>query len=120
MKKVLNVGGGPTRDLPIFYKGWTQVLLDIDPQVKPDVVCDAKQMGKLPRGAYDAVYCSHNLEHFYRHEVPNVLAGFQHVLKADGFAHIMVPDMNAVFEALKDRDINDTWYRSDCRADLIP
>jgi SAM-dependent methyltransferase len=112
--RVLNVGGGTSRDLPPHYKGWEQVLLDIDPNVKPDVVCDAKEMRKLPPAKYDAVFCSHNLEHFYRHEVPAVLAGFLHVLKPDGFVQIAVPDMMELFErVVRDcRDIDETWYSS--------
>ncbi len=111
--RVLNVGGGGSRDLPVHFKGWDQDLLDIDPSVKPDIVCDAKLMTKLPRNKYDAVFCSHNLEHFYKHEVPAVLAGFQHVLKPPGFAQIAVPDMPSLFEALaRGRDIDDIWYVS--------
>jgi hypothetical protein len=111
---VLNVGGGTSRALPVTYKGWEQVLLDIDPAVLPDVVCDAKEMRKLPPAKYDAVFCSHNLEHFYKHEVPAVLHGFRHVLKADGFAQIAVPDMMELVERMvKDcRDLDETWYVS--------
>lgn len=113
MKRVLNVGGGPSRQLPSLYAGWTQVLLDIDPAVKPDVCCDAKQLRTMKGGQYDAVYCSHNLEHFYRHDVPIVLAGMRHVLKSDGFIHIAVPDVLALMKAVVDgrRDIMDAWYQ---------
>lgn len=113
--KVLNVGGGPSRQLPPLYEGWDQHLLDIDPNVNPDVCCDAKQMTKHVKPAtYDAVFCSHNLEHFYKHEVPTVLNGFLHVLKPRGFVQIAVPNMMAVFEALVHgaKDIDDTWYKA--------
>lgn len=112
--RVLNVGGGASRALPAQYTGWTQDLLDIDPNVQPDIVCDAKLMHTLPAKKYDAVFCSHNLEHFYQHEVPQVLSGFQHVLTATGFAHISVPDTAALFEAIASghRDISDIWYVS--------
>jgi len=111
---VLNVGGGANRGLPRQYEGWEQVLLDIDPAVQPDVVCDAKEMRRLPAAKYDAIYCSHSLEHFYTHEVPQVLAGFLHVLKPTGFAHIEVPDMSQVFRAIVqgNRDIGDIFYQS--------
>jgi hypothetical protein len=108
--KLLNVGGGAGRDVPKHYAGWEQDLLDIDPEVKPDIVCDAKELTTLARSRYHAVYCSHNLEHFYRHEVPVVLAGFVHVLRPEGFAQIAVPDIGALFEAVRGKDINDTWY----------
>lgn len=114
VKKVLNVGGGASRDVPLIFKGWDQDVLDIDPMVQPDIVCDAKDMRKLRGQTYDAVYCSHNLEHFYRHEVPTVLQGFVHVLKADGFTYIVVPDIKSVLEALVrgNHDITDTAYIS--------
>ena len=115
MRKVLNVGGN-TKDiaLPENYRGWENVLLDIDPRGKPDVLCDARELAKLEGATYDAVYCSHNLEHYYRHDVPKVLAGFRHVLKDEGFAHIRVPDMGEVMKQVvqKSMDIDDVLYQS--------
>lgn len=111
--RVLNVGGGPSRVLPERYSGWSQDLLDIDPAVKPDVCCDAKQMSVLDPQIYDAVYCSHNLEHFHQHEVPVVLAGFMHVLKPGGSVDISVPNVMDAFKQMLGRslDINDVYYR---------
>lgn len=110
--RVLNIGGGPTRELPIIYRGWEQVLLDIDPDVRPDIVCDAKNLRTLPARKYDAAYSSHMLEHFHKHEVPAVLAGMNHVLKRDGFVHLNVPDIGEVVRLMAEgnRDINDVWY----------
>jgi hypothetical protein len=115
MRKVLNVGGNSKSiPLPPVYRGWENVLLDIDPRGNPDVLCDARELERLPGAEYDAVYCSHNLEHYYRHEVPKVLAGFRHVLKAQGFAHIRVPDMEDVMRQVvsKGLDIDDLLYQS--------
>jgi hypothetical protein len=111
---VLNVGGGTSRDLPKDYKGWDQHILDIDASVAPDVLCDAKDMRKLKAGQYDSIFCSHNLEHFHKHEVPTVLAGFTHVLKPNGYAHIVVPDLQQLFDAITkgNHDIDDIWYRA--------
>lgn len=115
MRKVLNVGGN-SKDIPLppNYQGWENVLLDIDPRGKPDVVCDARELTRLAGGVYDAVYCSHNLEHYYRHDVPKVLAGFRHVLKDEGFTHIRVPDMGEVMRQAvqKSLDIDDVLYQS--------
>lgn len=112
--KVLNVGGGASRDLPERYKGWDLDVLDIDPAVNPDICLDAKLMSTLEAAGYDAVLCSHNLEHFYKHEVPVVLAGFLHVLKDGGFAEIVVPNLTKLFAAMQGRslDIGDVWYRT--------
>jgi SAM-dependent methyltransferase len=115
MRKVLNVGGASKEiPLPPQYAGWENVLLDIDPRASPDVLCDARELAKLPAGNYDAVYCSHNLEHYYRHDVPKVLAGFSHVLKPGGFVHVVVPDIGEVmrFAIEKGKDIDDVIFIS--------
>jgi hypothetical protein len=115
MKKLLNVGGNSKLiPLPPQYAGWQHVLLDIDPKGEPDVVCDARTLTDLPGAGYDAVYCSHNLEHYYRHDVPKVLEGFLHVLKDGGFAHIRVPDMAQVMRAAVqgNLDVTDILYQS--------
>jgi hypothetical protein len=46
--------------------------------------------------------------------VPKVLAGFMHVLKPDGFAHIRVPDMEEVMRQAVERklDLEDVLYDS--------
>lgn len=113
MRKVLNVGGNDRSiPLPRQYSGWKHVLLDIDPRGAPDLVCDARQLRTLPGGEYDAVYCSHNLEHYYRHEVGAVLSGFRHMLKDGGFAHIIVPDLSEVMSTMvkEGLDIADVLY----------
>ena len=114
-RKVLNVGGNSKEiPLPPEYAGFDHWLLDIDPKGAPDIVCDARELATLEGGAFDAVYCSHNLEHYYRHDVPRVLAGFLHMLKDGGFAHIRVPDINEVMRLTIERglDIDDVLYTS--------
>lgn len=71
-------------------------------------------MTSLGAASFDAVYCSHNLEHYFGHEVASVLAGFLHVLKDGGFAHIRVPDMQEVMRQAHERglDIEDVLYQS--------
>jgi SAM-dependent methyltransferase len=115
VSKVLNVGGS-SKDiqLPDIYSGWDHVLLDIDPKGKPDLVCDARNLVTLPAGEYDAIYCSHNLEHYYHHDVEKVLKGFLHLLKQDGFVYILVPDIKDLMEVVvaKNLDIDDVIYTS--------
>jgi len=116
VKKLLNVGGNNKEiALPPQYAAFEQLLLDIDPAGSPDIVCDARKLTSLPGGQFDAVYCAHNLEHYYRHDVPTVLAGFLHVLKDGGFAHIRVPDIAEVMRLSVERglDIEDVLYESE-------
>ena len=115
LKKVLNVGGHDRQiPLPPEYAEFEHLLLDIDPSGSPDIVCDARQLATLEAGQFDAVYCSHNLEHYYYHDVPKVLAGFLHILKSDGFAQVRVPDIGEVMRATVERglDIEDVLYQS--------
>lgn len=114
-RKVLNVGGN-SKQIPIpgYYDGWEHLLLDIDPRGNPDIVCDARLLTELPPAQFNAIYCSHNLEHYFRHDVAKVLAGFHHVLRDDGFIDIRVPDMGELIRlvAEKEIDIDDFLYDS--------
>lgn len=115
VKRVLNVGGNNKAiPLPPHYAGYEHLLLDIDPKGSPDIVCDARELASLEAGQFDAVYCSHNLEHYYRHDVQRVLAGFLHVLKEGCFAQIRVPDIAEVMRLTLERglDIDDILYQS--------
>ena len=115
MKRVLNVGGGSKSiPLPSEYGGFAHVLLDIDPQGAPDIVLDGRRLGELAPGQFDAIYCSHNLEHYFRHDVPKVLAGFFHVLKPGGFAQIRVPDLIELMRRVVQGkiDLEETLYVS--------
>lgn len=112
---VLNVGGGSKQiPIPAHYKGWRHLLLDVDARGGPDIVCDARELTTLPAAQFDAVYCSHNLEHYYRHDARRVLAGFLHVLKPDGFAEIRVPDLKSVMDRVVEAkmDLEDVLYVS--------
>lgn len=114
-KSVLNVGGNNKNiPLPPQYAGFNHVLLDIDPQGFPDIICDARQLSDLKESQFDAIYCSHNLEHYYRHEVGLVLDGFLHLLKYGGFAQIRVPDIAEVMRIAVEGnlDIEDVIYQS--------
>ena len=115
-RNVLDVGGGPREyALPPHYADWRRLMLDVDANAKPDVLLDARSLATLPAAQFDAVYCSHNLEHYHEHEVAKVLAGFAHVLKApDGFVEIRVPDLHAVAQAMvaQGRDLGDALYVS--------
>jgi len=115
MKKVLNVGGNNKEiPLPHEYAEFEHLLLDIDPRGLPDIVCDARELSTLEAEQFEAVYCSHNLEHYYRHDVSRVLSGFLHVLKEGGFVHLRVPDMEEVMRMSVEQklDIDDTLYQS--------
>ena len=115
-KLVLNVGGNSRDiDIPEHFREWEQLLLDIAPGEDVDLVCDARLIATtLPAGSYDAVYCSHNLEHYFRHDVDKVLKGFLHALTDGGFAEIRVPDIGGLIQLLAENklDIESPIYKS--------
>ncbi|MEY4768865.1 MAG: hypothetical protein RL637_1504, partial [Pseudomonadota bacterium] len=114
-KKVLNVGGNnKTIPIPTYYNGWTHHLLDIDPKGNPDIVCDVRNLSQITAAEYDSVYCSHNLEHYYSHDVFKVVSGFHHILKPEGFVHARVPDILALMQKVvaENLDIEDVLYQS--------
>lgn len=121
-KRFLNVGGN-RKDIPVpvYFDDWEHILLDIDPAGNPDIVCDARELQTLESAQFHAVYCSHNLEHYYHHEVPKVLRGFRHVLKPSGFAMISVPDLEDVMHTMVNRklDLDDVLYKTDIGVPIL-
>lgn len=107
LPRVLNVGGG-SREIGLtpHYDAWERHWLDIDAKAKPDVLCDARELTTQPAAAYEAVYCSHNLEHYHHHEVQRVLRGILHVIKDDGFAHFRVPNIEQLLRMWHERKLD--------------
>jgi SAM-dependent methyltransferase len=93
-RTLLVVGSGTTPLSEWEAQGYTIVRLDIDPEMKPDIVGSMTDMGDI--GPFDVVLCSHSLEHVYPHEVPVALAEFYRVLKPGGRAVVLVPDLEDV------------------------
>jgi len=103
--RVLHAGCGNEHLPPEYGFGkCDEVRLDIDPTMNPDIVASIVDLGDV--GEFDAVYCSHALEHLYPHQVPQALAEFRRVLKPGGYALIFVPDLEDV------RPTEDVLYES--------
>lgn len=92
MPRVLAVGCGSE---PLdWWAGFEVVRLDVDPRTTPDIVASMVALGDI--GPFEAVYCSHALEHLYPHEVPRALSEFYRVLAPMGVAVIVVPNLDGV------------------------
>jgi SAM-dependent methyltransferase len=97
----------------INQQDWDEVRLDIDPGVKPDVVGSIAELrASFAPQSFDAVWSSHVLEHLYAHEVYPALRQFIEVLKPDGFALIMSPDLEAVADHILKHGIASVAYDS--------
>lgn len=100
-RTVLHVGCGAPNPLklPSDYfpsRLWTELRLDIDPDVMPDIVASITDMTAVADASVDAVWSSHNLEHLRPHEVPVALAEFRRVLRPGGFVLLTLPDLQQV------------------------
>ena len=116
MKSFLHVGCGPKRK-DRTTKGfntpdWTEIRLDIDPSVSPDVIGTMTDMSAVASESVDAIYSSHNIEHLYPHEVPLALTEFLRVLKPDGFFVVTCPDLQSVCALIADDKLTDAAYSS--------
>jgi SAM-dependent methyltransferase len=115
-KRVLNAGSGPhdSQRLHSAFRNseWAEVRYDIDKLVKPDVVGSIIALRAFGDATFDAIWCSHNLEHLHTHEVPMALREFRRVLKPDGFALICTPDLEAIAELVVNGRAEDVAYMS--------
>lgn len=116
MPVLLHVGCGPKRrdrTTRGFAAGeWTEIRLDINPDVKPDVIGTITDMGVVGSGSVDAIFSSHNLEHLYPHEVPMALSDFRRVLSDDGFVVLTCPDLQSICELVASDKLTEPAYQS--------
>lgn len=100
MTDFLHVGCGPkhkAQTTPGFAtEAWREVRLDINADVKPDIIGTMTDMSAVADASMDGLFSSHNIEHLYPFEVPTALAEFKRVLKPEGFAVITCPDLQSV------------------------
>jgi SAM-dependent methyltransferase len=90
----------------------TEIRLDIDPAVQPDITASITDMHPIESESMDALYSSHNIEHLYPHEVELALREFRRVLKTDGYALITCPDIQIVARHIAEGRLEDTLYTS--------
>ena len=114
MKNFLHIGCGP-KHKDQTTRGfntpeWTELCLDIDQSVTPDIVGTMTDMSAVADASVDAIFSSHNIEHLYPHEVPVALAEFKRVLKSGGFAVITCPDLQSVCALVAADKLTDPAY----------
>ena len=114
---LLNVGCGPVGDvdrIPAFFRSgdWSEVRLDIDPTVEPDIVASITDLSCILPESVDAIWSSHNLEHLYDHQVSQALREFLRILKPEGFLYLKVPDLHAIAEIIVSGGLDTVAYES--------
>jgi ubiquinone/menaquinone biosynthesis C-methylase UbiE len=122
MKTFLNVGCGPIRSKIKGFDNsdWKEIRLDIDSNVKPDIVGSSTDMSLVKTGSVDAVYSSYNLDHIYPHEVSIALKEFHRVLNNEGIVFIRCPDLQTVCEAVANDKLLEPLYESEEGEPIYP
>jgi SAM-dependent methyltransferase len=110
----LNAGCGSSGSsrLPPVFHNWDQIRVDIDPGLKPDLVANIVDLSAIPDASIDAIWCSHCIEHLFAHQVPMALAEFRRVLRGDGFACLIVPDLQEISHWIANDRLHETIYES--------
>lgn len=116
MKTLLHVGCGPAKKAQTTNgfntPAWSELRLDINPNVQPDIIGTMTDMSGVESASVDAIFSSHNIEHLYPHEVPVALKEFVRVLKSDGFLVITCPDLKSVAKLVVEDKLFDVAYMS--------
>tara|TARA_B110000008_G_scaffold277509_1_gene318946 strand:- start:245 stop:841 length:597 start_codon:yes stop_codon:yes gene_type:complete len=115
MKNLLNVGCGHSNISQIRgfdSEIWNEIRLDIDSNVKPDIIGSLTDMSKVETGSVDAIYSAYNLDHIYAHEVPIALKEFYRVLNYDGIAFVRCPDLQTICDLIAQDKLLEPLYES--------
>ena len=115
MKTLLHVGCGPQdkSDLKGFNSDdWSEIRLDIDKDVNPDIVGTLTDLSLVETASIDAVYSAFNIDHIYPHEVPVAFNEFYRVLNSDGIVVLRCPDIQKVCEVIAQDKLLEPLYES--------
>jgi SAM-dependent methyltransferase len=97
MKTILHAGcGSISNKVPDRFKYHRDTRLDLNRNVKPDIVASIVAMPMVDDESFDAVHCSHCLEHLTAVEGALALREFLRVLKPGGELSLQVPDLQAI------------------------
>lgn|SRR3990167_10441036 len=81
--------------------------VDIDPEVKPDIIADITKLLPFKDEEFDLVYASHIIEHINNDELWTTLAEWIRILKVDGYLEIYIPDITWACQKVIDGKIKD-------------
>jgi predicted SAM-dependent methyltransferase len=87
--RMANIGCGGT-----FHPAWDN--FDLVPSAVGVMALDLVGDINLPDNSYEAVYCSHVLEHLPRNIAPRVCCEFHRILKIGGVLRLVVPDLEVI------------------------
>jgi hypothetical protein len=114
MALLVNAGCGPAGHgrLPAMFDNWEQLRVDVDADVRPDIIASITDLSAIPDGYADALWTAHCIEHLYIHEVGFALGEIYRVLSEDGFGCITVPDLQAIANLIGSDKLHEVIYQS--------
>ena len=109
-----NLGCGPraARRPPAHFNGWRQLRVDADAAVEPDLVADLCDLSPIASGSVQGVWTSHCLEHLPQRQVGTALGEMRRILSDDGFACILVPDLQTIAAIIAGDRLDEPIYIS--------
>lgn len=113
VKLLLHAGcGSKLNKPPRDFAAYREIRLDCNKLVEPDVVGSIVAMPQVDDESFDAVFCSHTLEHLFAHEAAMACAEFARVLKPAGGLWLQVPDLQSIGGRLALDQMDSMLYRS--------
>ena len=95
-----------------MFDTWQRLRVDADPLAAPDLVADIVDLSAIASGSADAVWAAHCVEHVYAHQLRPAFSEFHRILNPDGFACILVPDLQAIARYIIEDRLHEVIYNS--------
>lgn len=116
-KTLLHLGCGPstikTAGFASDLKKYKEYRFDIDKKYDPDICGDITDLSNIPDKTFDVIFTSHTVEHIDFYKVIPTIKQFLRVLKDDGFARIIVPNLQSLGDKITEGNLLETLYESD-------
>lgn len=87
---------------------WEEVRMDPDASLKPRYTGWLHDLAQVPDKSMDGIWCKHGLQRLFHHEIPNVIAQFQRILRADGTILLAVTDLQALAGEIAENRLEST------------
>jgi hypothetical protein len=117
-KNVINLGSGASKLHDMNYTedliDYNEITVDLDLDNSPMIYADMRNLSMISANSIDCVYSSHSLEHVAFHDVRTCLLEWFRIIKPGGEVRVIVPNLKTIFQYIKDGNILDKIYDSDC------
>ncbi len=106
---LLNIGAGNEPLNVAALANYKELRYDNDTASRPDILGDIATMQMIPAQSVDVLWASHIIEHVFYGELPGVFGEMKRILKKDGCAILITPNLGSLGPYMEDR-IDETVY----------